>query len=482
MTEISKPVPLAERVPQDIRQELNTIGLEFSGNRKIRLYQNTRRRLRSGLDRKGILVLNNSGMGNDGGLPAFKTEIKPLNREHFSTIPDESVYIASIGGTNSTFSTVSLSTTGEWADRQRQADVHKFGERKYDNDEDKKQTFAQFVANAVDPIFEHYEKFGGNGPLRIGISLAFPHDPVDNGTDIILGANEHGILAKAWQMTNWNELKDEDKRFVQAIKRYAEERRRGNGTTIDPKDIDVVILNDAPATMLDLHAQTKTTATILGIGGITGTGMNLALEYDGQLINTEIGRLPLDETVDPITKRMLTNLAALNGDPELSPELEHLIGGKYAIERVIAAIQILGEKRTANTDELVTYIRDHHTENPGFISEIANGKAGLEPTVQYLAQLTLQQAGQALGIAIAGALDERYQAEPYRNDTETTFAIPMEGSFVHHGVGVKDALLKQLADLQHPKIEIIEADSKIGLALQLLRPDRERIVFDASQN
>lgn len=467
-------IPTKDRVPERIKDVIrDRLQLRvFETGELEAMHADVLKRAIRGLRKQDRPIIVDGGLASDGGLACFRTEVPLVTNEAWNQVPNDTVsYIASVGGTNTKFERVTkISSTEMKLDSLRDHD------RVYKGIQDpaKKLTFGEFIERIVDPVATTYKEDGKKGKLHFGISLGFSHDnfPTKDGVDAeFVPTREDGTLTKGWKITDWAELmqlpadETEKRRFIPLIK-----ERLASVHGIEPADVDVVIINDTPGTALDRSAAKQATdqgLKVLRMGAVGGTGTNVAGDQEG-LINFEVGRvpLPLDEhgKADPVTERMLKNLRNESDDPESIakvPELEHITGGGFAPERLRAAIELLGEEGFLEDAEALADKVKNDKENGALMSDLANGKGNyVNPTIEYLSQLILQQSATMFGAANAGVIESLYG--PRYDEPNAAFLV--EGSYINRGYGVKELVESTAKSLGQP-ITIIEADSKKGVAI-----------------
>jgi hypothetical protein len=457
------PIPQDRYLSPDFALTLHQIGLSEMSTADLHLmYTDLLDRARIGLHRTRPVLITEGGLAADEGLAAFRTGIPTITAEAWNQVEDGTdAYVASVGGTNFEFHRA-FKESGRIATR-------KLGKNAYEKDETKKVSYNEFVARIVDPVADHYNSRAFKAKkLRLGVSLGFPHNNIvtNDGIDATLEPLKHdGTLTKQWKITDWEKIPLKERHLSTAIKNRFEE------LGVDPARIELVILNDTPATALDVNAivdAQEKKLSILPVAAIGGTGTNHAALYDGKLINMESGRSIISDCM--VTQKMLENIAVENGEPVVRRELEHEIGGKYIIERLRAGIQILGAQGMIDDEyagALSEWIRIKHEHNPSLLSEIAAGNTAItDKAIQFLAQQALKRAGQFFGIttaAIAEAVCGERRGEP-------KCAVLTEGSFVNYADNVKRLAENTASRLGQP-IEIVEASSVRGAAgLAMARP------------
>lgn len=450
------PVPLGTYTSSEFSQRMLSIGLTELPTDEIFTQTNKLvEKAQISLARRTRARIVEGGMAADGGFAAFRTGIPRITPEIWQNVEEGTdSYVASVGGTNFKFHHA-IKENGLITTR-------KMGEASYGNDRMKRLTYREFVSRIVDGIAEDYNaKDIKPDKLRLGVSIGFPHSNVvtSEGVDAVLEPiKSDGTLVKQWKITDWEKISEEDKSMTQAIKKRFEE------LGIDPSIVEVSILNDTPATALDINAITdahQRGLTILPVSAIGGTGTNHSAFHEGELVNMETGRGEITDSL--ITTKMLENIAKETGESVIRPELEHEIGGKYIIERVRAAIEIMSDSEFIDKDyarALSDWIQINQESNPELVSQLARGETEInDKAVELLAQQALKRAAQFFGLTTAAIAEALIGERP----DGPKAAVLTEGSFVNRAKSVRRIAEHTAATLYQP-IEIIESSSVIGVA------------------
>lgn len=474
----SQPTRRRLDVPQDLQETAGRIGLTELTPNEIRVrFNDIVDRVKLGLTRRGkphiVTEGPEAGMASDGGFAALESGVRLPSADDWKRVPiGREAYVASIGGTNSEYYILQKLSDTEITKK-------KFGRRSYDEHSDKPMTFTEFVGTIVDPIAEDYKsKKGSKAKMRIGVSLAFPHENVasPDGVDAVFLPEKNGKLAKGWRITDWEQLPPEKRGFIGAMK----ERLLSQG--IDTDDVELVlhdptdkskmgILNDTLGTLMDskaAHQARNEGLKVLAMGGVGGTGTNLAVDQNG-LVNLEFGRYPLpldaEGKADPITERALDIIYAesqVADEPETprgKSEMETETGGMYMPYRLRAGIQLLGEEGVLpNAHGLEAWVKKESASNPAFISDLALIEGYGNDALKFMARGMLHRAGQNFGLSVAAVANVLYG----NRSQEAPAALLVEGSFVNHAAEVKRTA-EAYAHLQGQPIEIYEANSVDGI-------------------
>lgn len=268
----------------------------------------------------------------------------------------------------------------------------------------------------------------GNKPKAVGMVFSFPADAekTDEGVDV----RAKDKLTKGFSVKGIS--KDQvGKVFMKKLKtdRYVMD------------DLPITVLNDTPAVML---------ATGARIGGVVGTGFNLAILANGRVINTESGgfdQIPVSEVayrVDKLSENRGQQLA------------EKQISGKYleeALNLLIPTLELSGwvEKRMADeftTDFISRVLKDEKSKVEKDLQAYIDGHSyqALVDTARRLSVRSAQLVGTMIGTAMKTFLQDYPEQE---------IEIPIEGS-VYWGIpGYRDLVEKIASEMSGKSIRSI---------------------------
>ena len=220
-----------------------------------------------------------------------------------------------------------------------------------------------------------------------------------------------------------------------------------------PQVREVYFQNDTIAVAHDVSSD----ADVLPVGFVFGTGSNASLgRYNTQLSGQE-GILPSDE----ISGRMMER-----GDVRNPRQLKVLVGGKRMANRVIAAAELMADRKIVRPESAKSIGELVKQGNGTILSQIASGEVGyvelskMYPltldeydTLRRSCRMVLNQAGQVIGVMVGSVVSAA--GYPGRGETR----LPVEGSVFWKGYNVK---------------------AKAGQTLNLLIPDNEISFHEAS--
>lgn len=384
----------------------------------------------------------------DGGLATLPTLTHPITQEEWSKVNEgEQVIGCAFAGTNW--------ISGSVTKRNGQPEYTELVKKPIPIKE-RVMTYGQFVERMADQIEATHAKL--NSSIHtVAISLGFQHENIQgkNGSiDARLLGEEPG---KFWRITDFNSHKSDllGKSILALL------HSRGL-TSLDR----VIFQNDTNSVS---HHTTQTEAKKLPVGFVFGTGDNAALDDK----NLEAG-YGLVDNEDMVFHEMKRRNLVPHG--EQRNIVEYRMGGDFVKFRAIAGLGLLQKFGEINFVTSEYIIRALLQNNDGaLISKIASGTIDrrtlnktlkthgfihdeMYKTLQLVAQTTLIQAGQLMGVMISAVTE----AAGYSSGPAT---VNVEGAVYWDGYNVKeqaDLTLKQLN--RESDIQTIRAMGLIGVA------------------
>ncbi|CAN5142097.1 hexokinase [soil metagenome] len=288
------------------------------------------------------------------------------------------------------------------------------------------QEFFETIITQLSPVM------GGRSPDAISIVYSFAGQPVksSNGVDVISAET----LTKEFVIPGISQ-KGVGVQFIEAFTRHH---------TVLVKDQPVVVLNDTVATLFASGAR---------IGGVDGTGFNLALLTPIGIVNSESGGfngVPLSELSRIIDKRSL--------DPG-NYLAEKQISGAYLSEQLKEIVRMLTSSGISLpydesiTGEVMSEIFGYTGEDEGLL------------ILKEAARRMGERSAQIVGLMV-GSIFSAFP-EIYTTDEE---AIPIEGSVFWNIPGYQDEVLRTVEALTNKKVtflNIAEA-GRLGAAVAAL--------------
>ena len=375
------------------------------------------------VDYQNVLLLGLQGIEGRSSLSMLPTLLQPVEFTNL-TVGDEAL-VVEIGGTNVRAAVVTIN-------KEHQPVIKSVADNPVYHEGKINRTVFKDADDFYNEVIVHMKPvLAGHNPKALGVIYSFPGQATKTASGVDIKSTK--------ELTKGFEIPGIDSELVgQALL----SRLKNYGIS---NDLPVAVMNDTPAVLLAAGARAK-------IGGVVGTGFNLAITAGGLIYNTESGGFahvpssPIAKLIDFFSGKIGQSLA------------EKQISGKYLEEMIGHTIHLLIDEKLLDrrlTDD--TYHADASMITAileGRIGEIEErlkaerrSKNGLdEDSRSILTELAvrLQQhsaslVGTMIGTAVA-TFPEEYE--------EQKVIIPVEGSVFWKVPGYADLVgqyAKQIA-------------------------------------
>jgi hexokinase len=370
--------------------------------------------------------LTKGAKGNKEGLSLMMldTGLSPINKEGLP-IGEESLVIE-IGGTNIRAAYVKINQDHEAEiDQEKGLLEIKLERTTYSSPED----FFSEVIKVLKP------KLGETPPKAIGFIWSFPGtiNKSDRGIDVTSTSDQ---IKHKFLIPNFDK---------QSVGKYLLDEL-GKEYKQDLSPTPLVVLNDTPAVLL---------ATKSKIGGVVGTGFNLALSVLGEIFNTESGNFNIR-----VSHYYANQIDAMSDCPGGYLSEKQISGkwlGKMFHQIVADLIDMdllkLSHGKTLTTFELGKILQmkvDRYAlgQDYGWIDTFSYG------ILSMIAAKMAHRSAQIVGTMI-GTIVKTFPKEFPKSEKIT---IPIEGSFFWHIPGYKELVQKYGQQICGRKIKFPEID------------------------
>ncbi len=394
------------------RSWLNKVGLKPFNKNELRAISNAySKALKEGI-----------ANSQDSHLHLADTRLSQISPENLPV--GEEACVIEIGGTNVRVAYVKVNDKHETEiDKTREMMEIKLEKDTYDSPEE----FFSTVVEKLKP------KLGKVPPKAIGFIWSLPGDiqQTENGVD---------VRSTSGDINHKFNIPDFDK------KRVGEYLLNELGKVYD-QDLSktpLVVLNDTPAVLLSKASK---------IGGVVGTGFNLALKVLGKIFNTESGNFP------DVPVHHFASLVDEESESKGKYWAEKQISGKWlgitfdklVRELIVERLVNLPNADALTTSELGKLLKgatDRKALGPkyGYIDIISYGI--LEMIAGRMAHRSAQIVGTMIGTMV----------KTFPDEFEKKVIIPIEGSFFWGLEGYKDLVAKYAKEIsghifEFPQIE-----------------------------
>lgn len=396
-------------------------------------------------------------IGKDGGLMAIDTGIEPLKLEDIDWLKPGSVcFVCAVGGTNWEMGIVKVVENG----MTEYGHLQTLKMRDFTRDEagGLKQYSASEISKLIgEKVFmvlqEAWIDPAWIDALAIAFGFAQDNQRLDYGVEARLNSDSS---CKDWQFV----LEEGKQPFIgQGVIRFLTEATRGKW-----RAETVAIGNDTNQTANDLTAILNNTldesgAEILNMGLVAGTGNNICIDR----FNLESGDWLINS--DPALEK-LHQLGRLQIDYDIAV---YKTGGKYLIDRLGAAVLLMGETGLLNGPYRQTAEQIFRAKG-GELSHIAKGEIEFKAfnqkdmgKIQLMARMILDEAADLIAAMTLAAAE----AAGYDSARGKKGLVLAEGSVLWKGYGVKEKVEAVIRD-SGGNLGFIKARSLIGAGLQAL--------------